>query len=167
MSDVRHAVEGPQSDRGQHGVVLEIPSGGSHSKDNRIDRDHRIDQSGPTTAAAKPAGANVVRPSRGPASTWAFDIIDDPTPQTLARRLRQLANAVDKSLLASSKEYRVLTSLREAKLPGSEGCEAALAEGLAQNPHYRVLMKLREAESLVFVGAESGAAGLTSGATPQ
>jgi hypothetical protein len=124
---------------------LEFPGGGANSKEEPVN------QAG--TSAAQVASAVSARSGRAPASTWANDIIEDGSPQTLARRVRQLSNAVDLTLLATSKEYRVLSSLRSARLPGSEQCESMLEASLSENPHYRVLLKLREAESVVTFGA--------------
>jgi hypothetical protein len=100
----------------------------------------------PTEVTAKPSGAS---------SAWVQDLLGDDSVALLARRVKQLRAAVDRCLLASSKEYRVLVSLAGAGLAGSESCQRELAAGLAANPHFIVLNKLDDAERALAVATRS------------
>jgi hypothetical protein len=88
--------------------------------------------------------------TRGPlASPWLADLLNDGSERNLARRVAEFRGAVRRSLMATSKEYRVLASLELARIPGSEACQAELRKVLADNPHFVVLGKLIESEAFL------------------
>lgn len=88
------------------------------------------------------------------ASPWLADLLNDGSHRNLARRVAEFRGAVRRSLMATSKEYRVLASLELAKIPGSEACQAELRRVLSANPHYIVLSKLIESEA--YLGHAAG-----------
>jgi len=84
-----------------------------------------------------------------PASPWLADLVLDGTSENLLRRLGEFRGSVHRALVASSKEYRVLATLEQASLAGTETCAQALRQQLAANPHYVLVCKLAEAEAAV------------------
>lgn len=106
--------------------------------------------SGNVVQLADQREADVRQESRAPmASPWLADLLNDGSHRNLARRVAEFRGAVRRSLMATSKEYRVLASLELAKIPGSEACQAELRRVLAANPHYIVLSKLIESEAFL------------------
>jgi hypothetical protein len=105
--------------------------------------------------SSRPNAAEVPGKQSAASSAWVQDLLGDDSVDLLARRVKQLRTAVDRCLLASSKEYRVLVSLAGAGLAGSESCQRELAASLASNPHFAVLNKLDDAERVLAVASRS------------
>lgn len=132
MADQREALRAPDSRR------VSIPN-----HNNVVDMTTQRDHGKPHSKLAPP---------------WLADLVMDGSPRNLMRRLGEFRGSVHRSLLATSKEYRVLATLELARLSGTEACEAELRQHLAGNAHFILLSRLSEAEKAV---AELGETELT------